>query len=63
MAKTKLIAIKLLANVAWKGRILKKDSVEKVTEEDALILIETKQAVETSEEDSAKPEKAAKEAK
>jgi len=44
--KTKLVAVKITGNVAWKSKILKKDSVHEVSEDDALILIEGGHAVE-----------------
>jgi len=51
MAKAvKLVPIKITANVSWKSKILKKDSVVEVSEEDALILIEEQYATPAVEE-------------
>jgi hypothetical protein len=44
--KVKFVSVKITANVAWKSNILKKDSVHEVSEDDALLLIEGKHAVE-----------------
>ena len=54
MAKEiKLVSVKITGNVSWKNKILTKGSVQKVSEEDALILIEGKHAEDSK---PAKPE-------
>ena len=41
----KLVPIKITANVAWRSKVLKKDSIVEVSEEDAALLIEEKHAM------------------
>jgi len=45
----KLVPVKITGNVSWKNKILVKDSVHKVSEADALVLIEGGHAVEPKE--------------